>query len=72
MYIILTNMPKNNSEKAFEFSYFDNIDDALTEGLDQNQDFFSLLLAMMKSSARCLVFCRGNIQEPVRCIMEEA
>ena len=35
---------KNNSEKDFEFSYFDNIDDALIEGLDQNQDFFSLLL----------------------------
>ena len=36
---------KNNSEKDFEFSYFDNIDDALIEGLDQNQDFFSLLLS---------------------------
>lgn len=35
---------KNNTEKDFEFSYFDNIDDALIEGLDQNQDFFSLLL----------------------------
>lgn len=35
---------KNNSEKDFEFSYFDNIDDALIEGLNQNQDFFSLLL----------------------------
>ena len=35
---------KNNSERDFEFSYFDNIDDALIEGLDQNQDFFSLLL----------------------------
>lgn len=35
---------KNNSEKDFEFSYFDNIDNALIEGLDQNQDFFSLLL----------------------------
>lgn len=35
---------KNNSEKDFEFSYFDNIDDALLDGLDQNQDFFSLLL----------------------------
>lgn len=36
---------KNNSEKDFEFSYFDNIDDALIEGLDQNQDFFSMLLS---------------------------
>ena len=35
---------KNNNEKDFEFSYFDNIDNALIEGLDQNQDFFSLLL----------------------------
>lgn len=35
---------KNNTEKDFEFAYFDNIDDALIEGLNQNQDFFSLLL----------------------------
>lgn len=35
---------KNNSEKDFEFAYFDNIDDALIEGLSQNQDFFTLLL----------------------------
>ena len=35
---------KNNSIKDFEFSYFDDIDDALIEGLYQNQDFFSLLL----------------------------
>ena len=35
---------KNNSVKDFEFSYFDDIDDALIEGLEQNQDFFSLLL----------------------------
>ncbi len=35
---------KNNTEKDFEFSYFDGIDDALIEGLSQNQDFFSLLL----------------------------
>lgn len=35
---------KNNTEKDFEFAYFDNIDDALIEGLTQNQDFFTLLL----------------------------
>ena len=35
---------KNNTEKDFEFVYFDNVDDALIEGLEQNQDFFSLLL----------------------------
>ena len=35
---------KSNTEKDFEFSYFDNVDNALVEGLEQNQDFFSLLL----------------------------
>lgn len=30
---------KNNSEKDFEFSYFDNIDETLIESLDQNTDF---------------------------------
>ena len=35
---------KSNTEKEFEIAYFDNIDDALIEGLEQNQDFFSLLL----------------------------
>lgn len=33
-----------NEPNDFEFTYFDNIDDALIEGLSQNQDFFSLLL----------------------------
>ena len=36
---------KNNTVKDFEFSHFDDIDDALIEGLEQNQDFFSLLLS---------------------------
>lgn len=36
---------KNNTVKDFEFSYFDDIDEALIEGLSQNQDFFSLLLS---------------------------
>ena len=33
-----------NNQNDFEFTYFDNIDDALVEGLSQNQDFFTLLL----------------------------
>lgn len=36
---------KNNTVKDFEFAYYDGIDDALVEGLTQNQDFFSLLLS---------------------------
>lgn len=35
---------KNNTAEDFNYAFFDNIDDALIEGLDQNQDFFSLLL----------------------------
>ena len=35
---------KNNTEKDFEFAFYDNLDDALIEGLEQNQDFFTLLL----------------------------
>ena len=36
---------KNNTQQDFEFSYFDDIDDALIEGLSQNQEFFSMLLS---------------------------
>ena len=35
---------KNNTAEDFNYAFYDNIDDALIEGLDQNQDFFSLLL----------------------------
>jgi len=35
---------QNNTEQDFEFAYFDHVDDALIDGLEQNQDFFSLLL----------------------------
>ena len=35
---------KNNSENDFKFSYFSNVEDALIEGLGQNQGFFSYLL----------------------------
>ena len=43
---------KNNTVKDFEFSYFDDIDDALIEGLEQNKDFFSLLLTTSVLSSR--------------------
>ncbi|KFI63764.1 type I restriction endonuclease subunit R [Bifidobacterium cuniculi] len=36
---------RNNTEKDFEYAYFDDIDDVLIEGLSQNQDFFGLLLS---------------------------
>ncbi len=36
---------KNNTVKDFEFSYFDDIDNALIEGLSQNKDSFTRLLS---------------------------
>ena len=42
---MLNTSARNNTQKDFEFSYFDDIDGALIEGLFQNQDFFSLLLS---------------------------
>lgn len=41
---LLKTSAKNNTEKDFEFAFYDNLDDALLEGLEQNKDFFTLLL----------------------------
>lgn len=41
---VLKTSAKNNTEEDFRFSYYDGIDDALIEGLNQNEDFFTLLL----------------------------
>ena len=41
---ILKTSAKSNELKDFGFSYYDNIDDALMEGFNQNQDFFTMLL----------------------------
>ena len=35
---------KSNNLEDFEFSFYDEIDDALIDGLNQNQDFFTMLL----------------------------
>ena len=47
---------KTNIQKDFEFSYFDDIDDALIERLSQNQDFSYCYYLMIKWNVRCLVF----------------
>lgn len=57
---------KNNSEKDFEFSYFDNIDDALIEGLDQNQDFLSLLLGNDKIKREMLGIFAEEVYKSLR------
>ena len=57
---------KNNTEKDFEFAYFDNIDDALIEGLSQNQDFFTLLLQNDEIKKEVLGIFAGEIYKSLR------
>ncbi|MCM1121208.1 MAG: DEAD/DEAH box helicase family protein [Eubacterium sp.] len=57
---------KSNTEKDFEFAYFDNIDDALIEGLEQNQDFFSLLLSNDEIKKRVLGIFLGDIYKSLK------
>lgn len=57
---------KNNTEKDFEFAYFDNIDDALIEGLEQNQDFFSLLLSNEEMKKKVLGIFSDEIYQSLR------
>lgn len=62
---------KNNTEKDFEFAYFDNIDDALIEGLTQNQDFFSLLLSNDEIKKQVLGIFAEEIYSELRKAKEE-
>lgn len=57
---------KSNTEKDFEFAYFDNIDDALIEGLEQNQDFFSLLLGNEEMKKKVLGIFAGEIYNSLK------
>ncbi|MCH5187462.1 MAG: type I restriction endonuclease subunit R [Oscillospiraceae bacterium] len=57
---------KNNSEKDFEFSFYDDIDDALIEGLEQNQDFFTLLLNNEEIKKSVLGIFSGEIYKSLR------
>ena len=55
---------RNNTVKDFEFSYFD--DDALIEGLEQNQDFFSLLLSNDEIKRQVLGIFTDEIYKSLR------
>ena len=57
---------KNNTQKDFEFSYFDDIDDALIEGLSQNQEFFSMLLSNDEMKRQVLGIFSGEIYKSLR------
>ena len=57
---------KNNTEKDFEFAYFDDIDDALIAGLEQNQDFFTMLLNNPELKKEVLGIFSGDIYKRLR------
>ena len=57
---------KNNTEKDFEFAYFDDIDDALIAGLEQNQDFFTMLLNNPELKKEVLGIFSGDIYKSLR------
>lgn len=57
---------KNNSEQDFRFAYFDHVDDALIDGLEQNQDFFTLLLQNDEIKREVLGLFASEIYESLR------
>ena len=57
---------KNNTEKDFELSFYDNIDDALVEGLEQNQDFFTLLLDNKEIKMQVLGIFASEVYKELR------
>lgn len=57
---------KNNTEQDFELSYYASIDDALIEGLSQNQDFFTLLLNNVDLKREVLGIFAPNIYDSLR------
>lgn len=57
---------KNNTEDDFKFSYFSNVDNALIEGLEQNEDFFTLLLNNPEMKDAILGFFVEDIYKSLR------
>lgn len=57
---------KNNTVRDFEFAFFDGIDDALIEGLSQNQDFFTLLLQNEELKKEVLGIFTDEIYESLK------
>lgn len=56
----------SNNEKDFAFPFYDNIDDALIEGLDQNESFFSLLLNNDDIKKQVLGIFMGEIYKSLK------
>ena len=62
----------SNTEKDFAFPFYDNIDDALIEGLDQNESFFSLLLNNKDIKKEVLGIFMGEIYKSLKKKAKEA
>ena len=62
----------SNTEKDFAFPFYDNIDDALIEGLDQNESFFSLLLNNKEIKKEVLGIFMGEIYKSLKKKAKEA
>ncbi len=62
----------SNNEKDFAFPFYDNIDDALIEGLDQNESFFSLLLNNDDIKKQVLGIFMGEIYKSLKKKAKEA
>ena len=61
---------KNNTEADFEFAYFDHVDDALIDGLEQNQDFFTLLLQNDEIKRQVLGLFVGDTYQSLREVVQ--
>lgn len=59
---------KNNTEADFEFAFFDHVDDALIDGLEQNQDFFTLLLQNDEIKREVLGLFVGDTYQSLRAV----
>ncbi len=57
---------KNNTESDFELSFNSQIDEALMDGLNQNQDFFGLLLDNDDIKKQVLGIFTGEIYRKLR------
>ena len=62
----------SNTEKDFAFPFYDNIDEALVEGLDQNESFFSLLLNNEEIKKEVLGIFMGEIYKSLKKKAKEA
>lgn len=56
----------NNTEKDFELSFFDNLDAALVKGMEQNRDFFTMLLKNKDVKQRILGIFVDEIYKSIR------